>query len=497
MEIFIWALMLSILYSILFWGQTIGISGLIFTVLLIYITVKLLKEKAQNPKPLLISIPIILLSSTYFIFDNTSFRLLNLFVIPVLHIIMIIATTIPEYTGKSIVRKIFSMIIEPFNCFGEVISEFKRQIMKKMNIEKENQEKKERRNLVKALFSTGIIALIVLVLLISADSEFAKAFSKIEDILENLSIPSLAIRIVLIILMFFYISGFFINMLSKFDKKIEVTQKEEKPKENLTINMTLTVLNILYLAFCFVQIKSLFTIENIKYSSYARQGFFQLMLVSLINLVTILKATNKKLVETEKQKKYKKFMCIIMLLFTLIIIISSFCRMTLYQEQYGDTRLRILVDFILLTEVILLVPIAIYIKTSKINLAKSYLVIITIMYCFVNLINIDYIIAKRNIDRYVETGKIDLSYLIYELNTTDITKQLIRLKETEFKYSEKYDTLYERDTDTKMIYQNLLDKYLLKQKNAIKKKNTLPEFNLSRFRAKIMLKDVNINEGEM
>ena len=67
MKILIGALFLSIWHSILFWNQGIGISAVLFAIPVIYITVKLLKEKTERPKALLISIPIILLSSTYFI----------------------------------------------------------------------------------------------------------------------------------------------------------------------------------------------------------------------------------------------------------------------------------------------------------------------------------------------------------------------------------------------------------------------------------------------
>ena len=162
------------------------------------------------------------------------------------------------------------------------------------------------------------------------------------------------------------------NMLNEENglKEFEEEEKIEK-KESYTIRMMLTVLNVVYLVFCFTQIKVLFTEQNIKYSEFARKGFFQLMIVSLINIVMILKANNKNLKETEKQEKYKKTMCIVMVIFTLIIIISAFARMTLYQQNYGYTRLRILVDYTLITEIILLIPTIIYILKNKIDLIKT------------------------------------------------------------------------------------------------------------------------------
>ena len=171
------------------------------------------------------------------------------------------------------------------------------------------------------------------------------------------------------------------NMLDKENglKEFEKDEKAEK-KESYTIRMMITVLNLVYLVFCFTQIKVLFTEQNIKYSEFARKGFFQLMIVSLINIVMILKANNKNLRETEKQEKYKKTMCIVMVIFTLVIIISAFARMTLYQQNYGYTRLRVLVDLTLITEIILLIQTIIYIlKNTNMLVKKNFVRILKII----------------------------------------------------------------------------------------------------------------------
>lgn len=485
MKLLVGALFLSIWQSILFWGQDLGISAILFAVPLVYITIDLLKGHVTNKKALLISIPIILLSSTYFIFNNPVFSTINFIIIPILYIVMIVTATSSK---KSIIYKIILMIIEPLNYFGEVFREILDKLLPKEKIEKEEQH--EKHNVVKAIFFTGLILIIVLPLLISADSEFAKLFGTLINGIEEFSMPELICRIIIIIFLFFYMAGFFINMLSKDNGLNEFEESETKQKESFTIHTMLTVLNIIYLLFCLVQIKSLFTIENIKYSSYARQGFFQLMIVSLINIIMILKATRKELVETEKQVRYKKFMCIAMLIFTFIIILSSFARMTLYQQQYGDTRLRILVDFTLITEIILLVPTAIYIVKSNINLTKSYFIIIVTMYCIINFVNIDNMIAKNNIDRYIETGEIDLTYLTYKLNSTDTIEQLERLRETEFKYSKTYDSLYEYE-DQSQNQKDQLNKFLINKKAELNENLTWSEFNFSKWRASRILNNVN------
>ena len=489
MKILIGALFLSLWQSLLFWKQDLGISVLLFTIPIIWITTKLLKGNIKNKKALLISIPIIVLSSTYFIFDNLTFYLINIVLIPILYLIMVI-WAISDFQIKSIIYKIILMIFEPLNYIGDVI----KTVLKEFNTkEKDEQigEKKEKNNIFKAVCFTGIIALIVIGLLCSADNEFAKIFSTIFKDINIFNVSELTGRIIIIIIAFFYFAGFFMNMLDKENglKEFEKDEKAEK-KESYTIRMMITVLNLVYLVFCFTQIKVLFTEQNIKYSEFARKGFFQLMIVSLINIVMILKANNKNLKETEKQEKYKKTMCIVMVIFTLIIIISAFARMTLYQQNYGYTRLRILVDYTLITEIILLIPTIIYILKNKIDLIKTYFVIIITMYCLVNFINIDKIIMKNNFNRYKETGYIDLNYLM-EMNNSDLIEQLLELKDTEFKYSEK--AYSQSDTDKQEIQEQIgkqqreLNGYLASWKKSFNETHTLAEFNLPKMRAKSIL----------
>ena len=483
MELLIGALFLSIWQYILFNKQSVGISAILFAIPLLYITIRLLKGKIENKKSLLISIPIILLSITYFIFDNAVFRGINTVVIPVLYIIMVVTATSNIQT-KSIFKMIIIYIIQPINYIGEVIKKIIHLVRPKDNKE---ETKGEKHNIIKAVFFTIVIALIVIALLSSADSEFSSLFSNLLIDLHFLSIPALVIKFFSIIIPFFYIAGFFMNMLNIDEVLEEKENKKVKMKDGFTIYMMITALNIIYLIFCYTQIKSLFTIENIKYSSYARQGFFQLMIVSLINIVMILKATDKNLKETEKQKKYKKIICIIMLVFTLLIIISSLARMTLYQQNYGETRLRILVDFTLITEIILLIPTAIYILKENIDLVKTYFIIIVTMYCVVNFSNIDYIIAKNNVDRYIKTGKIDDNYL-KRLDNTDIIEQLLRLQETKFEYTN--NDVYENSSKNQLTN---LNNYLGKKRDELEENHTLPEFNLSRCLARQRMKSFRYN----
>ena len=102
------------------------------------------------------------------------------------------------------------------------------------------------------------------------------------------------------------------------------------------------------------------------------------------------------------------------------------------------------------------------------------------MYIAINFMNMDYIIAKGNIDRYFNTkedqkNKIDFSYL-QEKTSTDALIEITRLLETE-------------DKNLKARVNN----YLLAQYTDLKEKNSWQEFNLSKERAKKELEKLNLS----
>ena len=216
---------------------------------------------------------------------------------------------------------------------------------------------------------------------------------------------------------------------------------------------------------------------NFDYSSYARQGFFQLMFVSFINFVILIVANINKVKKTKSQKIYNKIMSLLIILFTIIIIISAFYRMNLYQETYGYTYLRIFVDFFLISEVLISIPIIIYLLGKKIDILKSIIIITSFMFVLLNFMNIDNFIAEKNIDRYFnnpEDSNFDISYLC-KLGT-DATEQITRLLKADDEYIVKRT-----------------ERYLYEQKQSLNlDEMNWQEYNMSKKEAKEILDNQNI-----
>ena len=433
-NIFLGAILLSIWSVVLFFGKEIGFSMLLFVVPISYYIVSILERnnKVKNKNSKILLIPNIILSGTYLIYNNSFFNTVNLIVIPILIIIMILNLLTDKLMPKTLLEKILDIIIEPFAYIGETMSELKNNLSIKFNIKQNKETNQSSNNIFKALCITIPIVIVIVAILASADSVFNNMIFNILNVFTNIfssiDFSGFIIRLILIICIFIYLSSFFYN-ITKYEEEpvLENDTNESKKIESMTLKMVLTALNIVYLIFCIIQINSLFMQKtNINYADYARQGFFQLMIVSIINLIVILIAKKYG----EENNKYINFMEILMIIFTFIIIVSSAVRMYFYEQVYGYTLLRLLVYCVLLTEAILLIPTILYILNKHRNLIKTYFTIIVVMYIGMNIINFDAIIANRNINRYIETGKIDLEYLEKEMGT-DAISNIIEILEIE------------------------------------------------------------------
>ncbi|TMR88070.1 DUF4153 domain-containing protein, partial [Nonomuraea basaltis] len=112
----------------------------------------------------------------------------------------------------------------------------------------------------------------------------------------------------------------------------------------------LTAVNLLFAAFVAVQITALFggnrlvlRTAGLTYAEYARQGFFQLVVVSVFVLGIVAVAVG--LLKTERRERWV-LACLLGVLcgLTMVVLASALHRMNLYTDAYGLSRLRLSVQ---------------------------------------------------------------------------------------------------------------------------------------------------------
>lgn len=408
-----WVLLLALWGVILFFSKSLGINVILFIGPLMGYMYYVLKKnnKIKNPCGLLFMIPVLLLSFTYTLFDVNLFIASNVLAIPVFIALMVTYTTDETYNLGKLAERVIEYLLLPYNYIARLFRVTRNQL--KIGFKLSDKAI----SILKALVIVIPITLVVLILLSSADMVFGNIFDGIWDsIVKFLKLEifdNLLGRIIVFVLLFFAIGCTTMYIMYE-KKKPEIVRENNKERNLLTAKILVSVLNIIYILFDFIQIKSLLfhsVSANINYASYARQGFFELLVVSLINLTIILATRGFETDKNKKEFNYIKIMNVIMIFLTMVIIASSFLRMHLYEMEYGYTTLRLLVFAALITEAILMIPTVMYIFNKEFNIVKSYMIILTIAYLCVNYMNFDYIIAKRNINRYYYTQDIDIDYL--------------------------------------------------------------------------------------
>ena len=158
-EFIIYIFLLSLWNLILFYGNSYGMQVTLFMIpLLIYIYYFLKKNKKINNKyGLLFMIPIVLLSLTYFIYDSSTFSILNKLVIFILFFLMYIFTINPSYKLDKIFTDGVTLVFAPIACIGKFFKEAGNKIS--INIKLSNKTKK----VLKSLLIVLPVVIIVLI----------------------------------------------------------------------------------------------------------------------------------------------------------------------------------------------------------------------------------------------------------------------------------------------------------------------------------------------
>lgn len=318
-----------------------------FLMILISSTILVKDYEGINKKAYLLIIPIVLIIISNLVLkvlkgnlDGTN-QLLNIIVLPLL---------ISTYLFM-LVRSDFKVSLE--NMFL-VFKLFPKNLFKNLKFIKIDTNKEKNDKVINIIFGTIIgvfISGLILALLTSADAYFDKFLS---SIVTNINVDFNLWYVIKGIIYFVILFVIGINLF----KNKEIALKESKmSRVNKTVITTmLFIVNFVFVLFLISEISKLCgnflkVPKGYIYSSYAREGFFQLLFVTLINFGIILYLIYKtNLVKEDKKVKY---LVLSLIAFSIFLIFNSYYRMFLYIGRFGFTNLRLQVILFLFMEIIL------------------------------------------------------------------------------------------------------------------------------------------------
>lgn len=235
------------------------------------------------------------------------------------------------------------------------------------------------------------LLMVVLALLSVADVFFYKLTMKVFG---SINLPDIMDIILYIGFMFFF-SYMLIAWLCR--KQIKEEVREHRTWEPVIAITVTSLLTFIYLIFSAVQIAGLFLgklqlPQGYTYAGYARQGFFQLLAVSILNLVIVLVCMS-----FFRESKVLKAVLTVMSLCTFVMIASSAMRMIIYIRFYYLTFLRILVLWSLALLAVLFAGILVNIYWERFPLFRYSMAVVTVFYLALSFAHPDYIIASVNV----------------------------------------------------------------------------------------------------
>lgn len=183
----------------------------------------------------------------------------------------------------------------------------------------------------------------------------------------------------------------------------------------------LVAIDLLFASFVIVQLGVLFgghtrvlDTAGLTYAQYAREGFFQLVVVAILTLGVIAAVVRFGKPAKSGRGQMQALLGTLCLL-TLIVLASAFTRMNVYQEAFGFTPLRIMVDVTILWLAALFVAVIVAGALWKgAWLPRALVVLSALAILGLNLYDPDARIASLNLARFERTGDLDV-YLLSRL----------------------------------------------------------------------------------
>ncbi|MDR6884227.1 DUF4173 domain-containing protein [Bacillus sp. 3255] len=386
----------------------------------------------QSTAGWLLLVPVFLLALTYTLFDNNLFSVLNAIALPLCIVMQTIVlsrnskhawfhATFLEDMVRHVIGRPIAHLPVPFGLIRTWLPS------------RDSGQSGTWGHAVKiaaGLLLAAPILMIVIGLLASADRIFSSWVSEISAWFSGISAGDSIGRIVLAFVVALYTFCYMWGLL--FQKEAQAAHPfdsplQEKPAtagertkvriDPITAGTLLVCVNSVYVLFVTIQFSYLFGAadgllpEGVAYAEYARRGFAELVVVALINVALLFPGLHGIRRSGRGGEAFRKTLLTLLVTCTIVMLISAYSRLSLYEEAYGFTQSRVLVHGFMIFLGILFIIALFRIWLEKLSMSRAYITTAIIAYLVMNYMNIDHWIAVNNMERYEKTGKIDLAYL--------------------------------------------------------------------------------------
>lgn len=410
---------------LLFYDKNLGISLLLFVLLLLLALFGLgwwedVRAKTHN---LWLLLPLLFFASMAFIRANPFVTGLN-----VLGTLAILSYVVFFYgNGRVSSLGLVDIFWLPARVGGHSLSQTKPLLDEAVDMERVREH--GRKNLFPVLRGLVLAVPVLLVftaLLTSADLIFA---DHVQNVLQLDFLPDVIEgiwRVCLIGVLAWVVAGglaYAQNRQTSDDDQSLLDKAWTAIPRHISLGLTetatvLVLVDLLFAAFTAVQFTYLFdgraniTLEGYTYAEYARRGFFELLAVAMLSLVMIVGLNWITRRESKQQIRLFNSLSTPLIGFVLVMLVSAFYRMGLYETTYGYTELRLYVYVFMVWLGGLLAWFLLTLWQRPELFPVGIILTCVGFLATLNLLNPDAFIVRQNLAHYQATGKLDATYLV-------------------------------------------------------------------------------------
>lgn len=411
-------------FDFLFWKKPAGINFFLYVVLCLATGIYLLKTDGLrlSPRSSLLLIPVAFLAAMTF------FRLepLTMFLSVAMTLFLMGVFAITYLGGQWTRYGLLDYFFGYLRLFGSMLV---RPIGFSSEVRKEQPSSSEKRSSrIWPVLRGIVIALPVIAvfaaLLSAADPIFEKEFTGLINLLNIDNLPEYIFRLVYILIFAYALAGIYLHAAEKSDEKLE-----EKPLIPPFLGFTestivLGSVVVLFTAFVIIQFQYFFggqaniNIEGYTYSEYARKGFGELVAVAFFSLLMLLGLGAVTRRETDGQRRTFSILGISLVGLVIVMLISAYERLVLYEAAYGFSRLRTYTHVFMIWLGLLLVAVAILeMLRRERSIGLTMILALLGFVISLGLLNVDAFIVTQNVQREVQA--VDSGYSSVESSDLD------------------------------------------------------------------------------
>lgn len=412
----------------LFYGKQVGISLVVFVTALVLSGIGLgwLEQKRPSLRNLWLILPLFFFAIMAFVRANLFLTTLNVLAV------LALLTYLAFFYMKGHVHQlgVFGALLVPLRTGGHSVALTAPLLQESINLPIIKHH--GQRNLLPILRGLLIALPILLVfggLLISADLVFADYVDQVLKLQFLTHVSEWFWRICLVVGAAWLITGGLVYALvwreTAVDDKSALEEIVTAIPRHISLGFmeTATVLalvDLLFFAFVAIQFAYLFggerhlDLHGYTYSEYARRGFFELVVVAVLTLGLVLWLNWITRRENKRQLYLFNILSSSMILLVLVMLVSAWRRMHLYELAFGYTelRLQVYVFMVWLAVVLIWFLVTLWERPQwTFQFAIGLIVGAIGFLATLNLINPDAFIVRNNLVHYRETGELDAFYL--------------------------------------------------------------------------------------